>query len=187
MLKVKSNAWIRGKGILCHFCTRYGQIGPSTGDTTVNALRPRQNGHHFADDTFKRIFFNENVRISMKISLKFVPKGPINNIPTLVQIMAWRRSGDKPLSEPMMVSLLTHICITLPQWVKIIALWPGDAICFIVELVNIGSDNGLLPDGTKPLPEPIMTNHQWGLVAFTWGQFHRECSRSILDMIKLLS
>ena len=35
-----------------------------------------------------------------KISMKFVPKGPINNIPALVQIMAWRRPGDKPLSEP---------------------------------------------------------------------------------------
>ena len=32
--------------------------------------------------------------------------------------MAWRRPGDKPLSEPMMVSLLTHICVTRPQWVK---------------------------------------------------------------------
>ena len=43
---------------------------------------------------------------------------PINNIPAVVQIMAWRRSGDKPLSEPMMISLLTHICVTRPQWVN---------------------------------------------------------------------
>ena len=85
----------------------------------LNTLRPRQNGRRFADDTFKRIFLNENVRISIKISLKFVPKGPINNNPALVQIMAWRRSGDKPLTEPMMVSLLTHICVTRPQWVTI--------------------------------------------------------------------
>ena len=47
--------------------------------------------------------------------MKFIPTGPINNIPALVQVMAWRWSGDKPLSEPMMVSLLTHICVTLPQ------------------------------------------------------------------------
>ena len=84
----------------------------------VNSLRPRQNGRRFADDTFKCIFLNENVRISIKISLKFAPEGPINNIPSLVQIMAWRRPGDKPLSEPMMVSLLAHICVTRPQWVK---------------------------------------------------------------------
>ena len=84
----------------------------------INTLRPRQNDHRFSEDTFKRIFLNENVIISIKISLKFVLKGPINNNPSLVQIMAWRRSGDTPLSEPMMVSLLTHICVTRPQWVK---------------------------------------------------------------------
>ena len=57
--------------------------------------------------------------IPTKISLKFVPKSPINSIPALVQIMAWRRPGDKPLSELMMVSLLTHICVARPQWVNI--------------------------------------------------------------------
>ena len=55
-----------------------------------NTLRPRKNGHRFADDTFKRIFLNENARISIETSLKFVPKGPTNNIPALVQKMAWR-------------------------------------------------------------------------------------------------
>ena len=48
---------------------------------TVNTLRPRRNEQNFADDIFKRIFCNENVWISIYISLKFVPKGPINNIP----------------------------------------------------------------------------------------------------------
>ena len=86
--------------------------------STLNTLRPRQNGRRFADDTFKRIFLNENVRISIKISLKCGPKGRINTIPALFLIMAWRRSGDKPLSGPMIVSLLTHICVTRPQWVK---------------------------------------------------------------------
>ena len=64
-------------------------------------------------------FFNENIWISIKISLKFVPKGPINNISALVHIMAWRRLGDKPLFEPKVVSLPTHICFTRPQWVKV--------------------------------------------------------------------
>ena len=82
----------------------------------LNTLRPRQNRRHFADEIFKWIFLNENVWISIKISLKFVPRGPISNITALVQIMAWRRPGDKPLSEPMMVRLLTHICVTRPQW-----------------------------------------------------------------------
>ena len=85
---------------------------------SFNSLRPGQNGRHFADDTLKRFFPNENVWISIKISLKFVPKAPINNIPSLVQIMAWRRPGDKPLSETMLVFVPTHICVTRPQWVK---------------------------------------------------------------------
>ena len=92
-----------------HFCS----------STWVNTLRPRQNGHRFPDDIFKCIFLDENVWIPIKISLKFVPQGPINNIPALVQIMAWRRPGDKPLSEPMMVRLPTHTCVTRPQWVNV--------------------------------------------------------------------
>ena len=86
--------------------------------TLVNTLRPRQNGRHFPDDIFKCIFLNQNVWIPIEISLTFVPKGSINNNPALFQIMAWRRPGDKPLSEPMMVSSLTHICVTRPQWVN---------------------------------------------------------------------
>ena len=45
-------------------------------------------------------------------------KAPMNNNPTLVQIMAWGRPGDKPLSEQMKVRLPTHICISRPQWVN---------------------------------------------------------------------
>ena len=84
----------------------------------IDTLRPRQNGRHFADDILKYIFLNENAWIPIEISLKFVPKIPIDNIPALVYIMAWRRPGDKPLSEPMVVRLPTHICVTRPQWVK---------------------------------------------------------------------
>ena len=95
-----------------------GSIGKGQAMLPFNSLRPRQNGRHFTDVIFKCIFLNENVWISIKISLKFVPKGPINNIPALVQIMAWRRPGDKPLSDPMVVRSTTHICVTRPQWVK---------------------------------------------------------------------
>ena len=84
----------------------------------LNTLRPRQNGRHYPEDIFKWIFMSENIWISIKISLKFVARGPVKNIPTLVQIMAWHWPGDKPLSESMMVSLLMHTCITRPQWVK---------------------------------------------------------------------
>ena len=54
-------------------------------------------------DIFKRIFLKQNVRTLIDISLKFVPKLPINNIPAFGQIMAWCRPGDRPLSEVIMV------------------------------------------------------------------------------------
>ena len=94
-----------------------------------NTLRPRQNGRHFADDTFIPIFLNENIRISIKISLKFVPEVPINNIPALVQIMAcrlvganrnqwwsvyWRIYASLGLNELTSHGglLVTHICVS---------------------------------------------------------------------------
>ena len=93
-----------------------------------NTLGPRQNGRRFADDSFKRILSNGNLIISIKISLKCVPKDPIINILALVQMMAWRRPGDKPLSEPMMVRFPTH---------------PSEAIRRVSQnVVIIGSDNG---------------------------------------------
>ena len=188
---------------------------------TINSLRPRQNKCHFADDIFKWIFLNWNELISVKISLKFIPKGQINSIPALVQIMAWHRPGDKSLSEPMMIISLMHISITQPQWVKewvlvtfqskykniiLINLHSGShfAHASVIQLcalthwpleiwkkvwicnfqtnfrdwwlrhhlwncsdmnvtglhwwsVNIGSGNGLVPLGNKPLPEPMLT------------------------------
>ena len=65
--------------------------------------------------TFSNVFSSMTMfLISIRISLKFIPKGPINNISALVRIMTWRRPGDKPLSEPRMISLATHIGVTRP-------------------------------------------------------------------------
>ena len=134
-----------------------------------NTLGPRQNGHHSADDILKCIFLNENVWIAIKISLKFVPMGPIDNISALVQIMAWRRTGDKPLSEPMTVRLLMHICVTQSQGVNItggielshklamIYHWTlthwGQYMAIYVSLVQIMT---CCLVGAKPLSAPIL-------------------------------
>ena len=56
---------------------------------------PGQNGRHFTDDGSKCIFVNEKFCILIIISLKFLPKGPIDKNPALVQIIAWHRIGDK--------------------------------------------------------------------------------------------
>ena len=66
----------------------------------IKLISPRQNAHHF--DLFKCIFVIEKFCILIQISLKFVPKGPINNKSALVQVMAWCWTGDKPLTEPML-------------------------------------------------------------------------------------
>ena len=134
----------------------------------LNTLRPRRNEQHFADDIFKRIFSNENVWISTKISLKFVPNGPINNIPALVQIMAWRRSDAKPLSEPMMVSLPTHICVTRPQWVK------GKPVFHKLQTIS-----------TWNFQEVLHTNNCLHDTFKMWGHHINFCITAILNLWKI--
>ena len=98
----------------------------------LNTLRPRQNGRHFPDDTSKCIILNENIWTLIKISLKFVPKGLINNIPSLVLKIAWHWPGDKPLSEPMIVRLPMHIFNTRPQWVNSLNVMPAKMVWLII-------------------------------------------------------
>ena len=69
-----------------------------------------------ASNIFRCIFLNENIQILTKISQNFVPKGPINNIPALIQITA---SWHTPVDKPLMVSLQMYICIIRPQWIMI--------------------------------------------------------------------
>ena len=57
-----------------------------------------------AGDILKWIFLNENGRTPIQISLIFVPRSWIGNNPVLVEVMAWHRTGDKPLP--------TYICGT---------------------------------------------------------------------------
>ena len=94
---------------------------------------------------------------------KIVAISQIHNNPAPVQIMAWRRTGDKPLSEPMTVNLLTHICVTPSQWVN--SSRPGDTTEWhrsgsTLTQVMACCPPGLLPDITKPLPEPMLAYHQ---------------------------
>ena len=131
-LIIQNRCW----GIRCEIALRW------LPQSLINTLRPRENGRHFADDIFKWIFVNENLWIPIKISSLF-PRVQFNNIPALVQIMAWRRPGDKPLSEPMMVRLPTHICVTRPQLVN-----------EKPTLIPVASE---VPSGNKSLPEPMLS------------------------------
>ena len=68
---------------------------------------------NLADGIFKYIFLNENDRIPIQFSLKFVPRTPIDNTPALVQVMVWRRTDDKPLLEPIMTLFIDAY---MPHW-----------------------------------------------------------------------
>ena len=119
--------------------------------------------------TFSNAFFWWKCMNTIKISPKFVPKGQINNIPALVQIMAWRRPGDKPLSEPKMVSLPTHICVIRSQWVGRVRLihgfgikWKWPSTHMPLQLRNVatcGSHPHPLPPTPHPHPHPPPTLH----------------------------
>ena len=76
----------------------YGVSGPPW----VNSSPLNKMAAILSDDNFKCIFLNENDRILIQISLKFVPKSAINNKPALAQVMAWRLFAAKPLPEPML-------------------------------------------------------------------------------------
>ena len=88
----------KGWNAITHPCLNF--------NTDLTYLPPGQDGRHFADDIFRCIFANEKFHILIKISLKFVPKGPNDNNPALVQIMTWRRIGDKRLFDPMLTRFI---------------------------------------------------------------------------------
>ena len=72
---------------------------------------------HFADGIIKLIFLNENSWIFIKIWLKFVLGGSLDNMSALIQAVAWCRAGDKSLPE-WMLPVHWSICITWRQWVN---------------------------------------------------------------------
>ena len=131
LLGLDDKSSIKGGSEICHWWWRY---MPKVLHTTkqhlmymlqgvlkrwrFNTLRLGQNGCHFPDKIFKCIFLNESVWISIRMSLEFVPKVPRNNIPALVQIMAWCLQATSHYLNQWWPSLPTHICITRPQWVK---------------------------------------------------------------------
>ena len=183
------NDWVNNceAGDLKSYCTHYDVIVmfwhhcpyKSTGNySLVNKLVNKQSFHQqfelpwlpcnvtvlLLHMTFSNVFSqNENIWISIKMSPKFIPKGPINNIPALVHIMAWRQTGDKPLSETMVIILLMHICVTLRHqftlyshhyWNYLIdAKWRIYASVIQPSLVQIMACPLV---GAKPLLEPML-------------------------------
>ena len=125
---------------VCEFCglflVKYRLIPPLL--FGINTLRPRQNGVQCPDDNFNCIFVNKNIQISIKISLNFVPRYPINNIPTLVQIiMAWRQAVIWTNGSWFSDAYIRH-SVSLWEWIWsrwiLLAKWPW----VVPYCVNIG-------------------------------------------------
>ena len=89
-----------------------------TGVVLLNSSFPGQNGRRFTDDISKCLFMNEKFCISIRISLQFAPNGQINDNAALGQVMAWRRTGDKPLPEPMLTQFTDAYICHMGRWVK---------------------------------------------------------------------
>ena len=138
--------------------------------TLLNTLRLRQNLPPFRRRHFQRHFLEWKFRNNADDFIEVW----IYNIPALVLIMAWRRPGDKPLPETMMISLLTHICVTRPQWVN--ALWPSDAMRWN----RSGSTLAQVMACCMMAPSHYLNQcsliNQMCSVAFTWEQFHTKSS-----------
>ena len=132
-----------GGGVSHQSCVSYSTVHYHTGHIPLSRVfcvlihLGRDKMAAISQTTISKAFsWMKNIWILIKISLKFVPGGPIDNKPTIVQIMAWRRPGDNPLYESMLVSLLTLICVLRPQWVNACGSWSWREVHFLVTFVN---------------------------------------------------
>ena len=90
------------KRLTSNLNSRYIQIGLMW----IKTLKPKQNCCHFTEFIFNCISWMKIYELCFRFHWNFD-----NNIPALVQIMAWHRPGNKPLSQPMTVSLLMHVSL----------------------------------------------------------------------------
>ena len=141
-------------------------------------LSSKQYGHNFAD-IFKCILMNENWCILIQISLKFVPKDPIDNKSVMVQVMAWHRTGDKPLLNQCWPSSLTHICGTRGDVLTWKSFWTNTPLAgslrhLMVEKFMVGATIPILKVKGF-LPPPGIPTEWW----VHWTEVvHQMCGRT---------
>ena len=133
-----------------------------------------------ADGIFNCIFLNEIDRIPIQISLKYVPRSSIDNKPALFHVMAWRRTGNKPLHGPMMTQFFEAWCcqvishymsqrwprsmssyvVTRPQWVN--------SFRHIYALVNFQSLVQVMACGLCQTGHFQTNGINWSLMDLNW-------------------
>ena len=147
----------------------------------VVTLRSRQNGWHFADDSSKYIFLNENERNLNKNSLNFIPKGPVNNIPALVQLMAWRRPGASHYQNQLWL-----ICFINDSYSIFPTAWWRHQMETFSALLAICAGNSPVP-GEFPTQRPVTRSFDvyfdlrpnGRLSKQSWGWWFETLSRSL--------
>ena len=101
---------------------------------------------------------------NMNIRLHFTWLFPIRRF-----LITWADVADSRCVDTYWLCILGYHWLEFPSnlthWGLVTTYGIGD-----LALVNIGSGNDLVPDGTKPLPEPMLTDHQWIQVTFIVGQ-----------------
>ena len=119
--------------------------------TNINTLRPTQDGCHFPNDILKWIFLNENVWVSIKKSLKFVPRSPVNNIPVF-----------HITSQFKSVIILTNIARTYPN-VYFVSQDISDECCCCQNKADVRAGADI--DKGVPFPANILPSS----AEFCWG------------------
>ena len=134
----------------------------------------------------------------------YIPKPPqwkllVQIVKKIVKMTKFKATGNgtsKQLNVFQLVkanvqlSILWNIWCLNISYLPVQLVWSANGIYFSLKLigaqwrhmalkilVNNGSGNDLLPNGTKPLPEPMLTYHQLGSVAFIWGHYHKKIWR----------
>ena len=153
--------------------------------TSINSLAPGRFNFNFRQVIFKLILVNGGWGISYEIALRWMPLDLTDDKSTLVQVMAWCRQATSHYLSQCRPRSLSPNGVTRHQWVNDNMSWVVKQLISPANLINgllthcvlSGWLSGMLPNGTKPLPEPILINHQWSLLAFTRGQFRKKCSK----------
>ena len=124
----------------------------------MNSLAPGKFEWNFRHVIFKQILVIDDWGISCEIALTWKPRDLTDDKSTLVQVMAWCRQATSHYLSHCWPNSMSPYGVTRPQWVN--SFWSNDSIWHYGPLINIFSSNGLLSDGTKPLPKPMLTCHQ---------------------------
>ena len=139
---------------------------------SFNSLVPEGFDYSLKWVNFKLISTINILSIFCEIAIRWMPLHLTDHYSTLVRVMAWCRQATSHYLSQCWLRSLSPYDVTRPQWVNLLAPGSSNFKCFVFkciseinvdrshwQLVNIGSGNGLVPEGTKPLFELMLTRY----------------------------